>query len=77
MKKRVYETCDLMHGNICVSEPCICKGMHMAAMRAKKGDIKICMTCGSTKDLLKCNSGTSLTRYECAKCRGVDKFKIT
>lgn len=31
--KRAYETCDLMHGNICVSEPCICKGMHMASSR--------------------------------------------
>ena len=73
MKKRAYETCDLMHGNICVSEPCICKGMHMAAMRARKNkddSVKICMTCGSTKDLIKCNSA-NLTHYECKKCRGL------
>jgi len=35
--KRAYQTCDLMHGNICVSEPCICKGMHMSEMRKKRG----------------------------------------
>jgi len=73
--KRAYETCDLMHGNICVSTPCICKGMHMSEMKAKKkqqkGDIKICMTCGSSEDLLKCNTGTTIIKYECKKCRGV------
>jgi hypothetical protein len=37
-----------------------------------KGDIKICMTCGSTKDLIKCNSGTGLIHYECKKCRGIE-----
>jgi len=69
--KRTYETCDLMHGNICVSEPCICKGMHMAALKSnKKGDVKICMTCGSKNDLIKCNSA-NLIRYECKKCRGL------
>jgi len=72
--KRSYETCDLMHGNICVSEPCICKGMAMIEKRAKnkqqKGDIKVCMTCGSTNDLIKCNSA-NLIRYECIKCRGL------
>lgn len=25
MKEKDYETCDLMHGNICVSTPCVCK----------------------------------------------------
>ncbi len=73
--KRSYETCDLMHGNICVSEPCICKGMHMSEMKAKKkqqkGDIKICMTCGSKENLIKCNTGTTLIKYECKKCRGL------
>ncbi len=36
-KKKKYETCDLMHGNICVSKPCICKGMSMSEKRKHGG----------------------------------------
>lgn len=36
MKKRSYETCELMHGSICVSTPCICKGISMSEKRKEK-----------------------------------------
>lgn len=40
MKKRSYETCDLMHGNICVSKPCVCKGMSMSEKKKRGGKRK-------------------------------------
>lgn len=43
-------------------------------MKQVKGDIKICMTCGSTKDLIKCNTA-NLIRYECKNCRGLNSLK--
>jgi hypothetical protein len=63
MKKRAYQTCDLMHGNICVSEPCICKGMHMSAMRAKKELQKKC-----THENEKLHQGDGFVYVTCADC---------
>lgn len=34
-----YETCDLMHNGICVSNPCICKGMSMSKKKNMKTEI--------------------------------------